>query len=293
MTSTPIKKAPLGFGLGLRTQHYESLLEGEHAVDWLEIISENYMIGGGKPLYFLEKLRERFPMVMHGVSLSIGGTDPLNMTYLKELKQLINRVNPAWISDHLCWTGVHGVQLHDLMPLPYTQKTIAHVAERIAQVQDFLGQRILIENVSSYLTYPISEMSEWDFVNAIAEKADCLLLLDVNNIYVSAVNHGFDAKKYIDALPAHRIQQIHLAGHIREGDVIIDTHDHPVVSDVWDLYAYSIQRFGHVSTMIERDADIPPIEELILELNQAREISREQIKINTQTIYNKETELSL
>lgn len=273
MNKSPLTHPTLGFGLGLRTEHYEDLLQNEQPVDWLEIISENYMVDGGRPLYYLDALREKYPMVMHGVSLSIGGTDPLNQSYLVQLKKLIDRVNPAWISDHLCWTGVHGIQLHDLMPLPYTQETITHVAERIKKVQDFLGRRILIENVSSYITYQASEMTEWDFLCQIAEAADCLLLLDVNNIYVSATNHDFDAKKYIDALPHHRVQQIHLAGHQQGNAIIFDTHDEPVTDDVWGLYEYTLTKTGPMSTMIERDANIPPLSELLAELQKAKNIS--------------------
>lgn len=263
----------LGFGLGLRVEHYEDLLAGTPSVDWLEILSENYMIEGGKPLHYLRRLRERFPMVMHGVSLSIGSTDALDRDYLKALKRLADMIEPAWISDHLCWTGVDGTNLHDLMPLPHTEEAIAHVVDRVRQVQDSLGRRILLENVSSYVSYRHSEIPEWQFLGAIAERADCLLLLDVNNVYVSARNHGFDPRAYIDGVPADRVQQIHLAGHDASGPVIVDTHDAPVCEAVWDLYAHTVRRLGPVSSMIERDDRIPPLAELLTELDRARAVA--------------------
>lgn len=263
----------LGFGLGLRTEHYQEILDTQPQVDWFEVISENYMIPGGKPLYYLDKIRENYPMVMHGVSLSIGSASPLDRNYLAALKQLSERIEPAWISDHLCWTGVHGINLHDLLPLSYTDETVKHVVDRITQVQDFLGRPILIENVSSYVSFNNAEMSEWEFINSITKKSGCLLLLDVNNIYVSSINHGFDAYEFINAIDASRVQQIHLAGHEDHGDYIIDTHDAPIVNDVWNLYSYAIRRFGPVSTMIERDDHIPPIAELITELEHARKLS--------------------
>ena len=273
MTNQQILNTHLGFGLGLRSEHYLDLIEHEHNVDWLEILSENYMIAGGKPLYYLDKIAERYPLVMHGVSLSIGSVDPLNQDYLQDLKQLTQRVKPKWISDHLCWTGTQGINLHDLLPLPYTEEALNHLVTRITQVQDFLGQRILLENVSSYLTYQHSTISEWEFLRAVAQQADCLILLDINNIYVSAHNHGFDPRTYLAAMPADRIQQIHLAGHLNKGDYSIDTHDHEIIDSVWELYAESVKRFGHISTMIERDDDIPPLTTLLVELQKARDIS--------------------
>jgi len=268
----------LGFGLGLRSEHYLDLIEHQQPVDWLEILSENYMIAGGKPLYYLDKICERYPVVMHGVSLSIGSADPLNQTYLHDLKKLAQRVKPQWISDHLCWTGTNGINLHDLMPLPYTDEALQHLVERINKVQDFLGQRILLENVSSYLTYQHSTISEWEFLSAIAQQADCLILLDINNIHVSAHNHGFNSLTYLAALPAERIQQIHLAGHLNKGDYSIDTHDHDIIDSVWELYAESLRRFGPISTMIERDDDIPPLNILLDELQKARTISARVLK---------------
>ncbi len=265
----------LGFGLGLRTDHYTAILDSRPAVDWFEIISENYMVDGGKPLHFLDRIREHYPMVMHGVSLSIGSGDPLNRDYLARLKALAQRIEPAWISDHLCWTGIGGHNAHDLLPLPYTEEAIRHVAERVQAVQDFLGRRILLENVSSYVSYKSSGMTEWDFLREIAQRADCLILLDVNNIYVSSVNHEFDALDYLDGMPAERIQQIHLAGHTDAGAYLIDTHDHPVPDPVWALYREAIARFGPVSTMIERDDDIPPLPELLAELDHARRVAEQ------------------
>jgi uncharacterized protein (UPF0276 family) len=267
MTAT---RAQLGFGLGLRPEHYLDVLEGTPAVDWFEVITENYLVPGGKPLHYLERVRERYPVVMHGVSLSIGGCDPLDMEYLAGVRALADRVRPEWISDHLCWTGIDGRNLHDLLPLPYTEEAIEHVAGRVRRVQDFLERRILLENVSSYVSYRQSEMRECDFVAAVAERADCLVLLDVNNVHVSAHNHGFDARDFVDGLPADRVWQIHLAGHSRSGELVVDTHDHPVPDPVWELYAHALRRLGPVSTMIERDADIPPLSVLVDELDAAR-----------------------
>jgi uncharacterized protein (UPF0276 family) len=272
----PSPPAPaLGFGLGLRTDHYETILESRPNIDWFEILSENYLVPGGKPLHFLDRVRADYPLVMHGVSLSIGSTDPLNHDYLRQLKALAARVEPAWISDHLCWTGVHGRNMHDLLPLPYTEEAVAHVAARVQQVQDVLGRRLLLENVSSYVTYKQSDMTEWEFLNAVVARADCQILLDVNNIYVSSFNHGFDPLDYLNAVPVERVQQFHLAGHRYLDTHIIDTHDEPVVDPVWDLYRAAVRRFGPVSTMIERDDNIPPLAELLDELDHARRIAAE------------------
>lgn len=265
----------LGFGLGLRTPHYEQVLQQQPDVDWFEVLSENYMVAGGKPRYYLEAIGEQYPLVMHGVSMSIGSTDPLNMEYLRSLKALANAVNPRWISDHICWTSIHGVNSHDLLPLPYTWETVRHVAERVKQVQDFLGRRLLLENVSSYLSYRNSEMNEWEFLNAVCDEADCLILLDVNNIYVSARNHGFDPLDYLNVVNPRRVQQIHLAGHTDYGDYVIDTHDHDVPDPVWELYRETLKRLGPVSSMIERDGNIPAFDALYEELGQARTIASE------------------
>lgn len=265
----------LGYGLGLRPEYYDTVLRESPQVDWLEIISENYMVGGGKPLHYLDRIREHYPMVMHGVSLSIGGTDPLDIDYLRALKTLAERVEPAWISDHLCWTGHGGNHLHDLMPLPYNDDAVRHVAQRARQVQDYLGRQILLENVSSYVSYRHSALSEWEFLSAVAEEADCLILLDINNIYVSAVNHDFAPEDYLYSMPRERVRQFHLAGHTDYGTHIIDTHDQPVVTPVWELYALALKHFGPVSSMIERDDNFPPFAELMQELRQARSLGEE------------------
>jgi uncharacterized protein (UPF0276 family) len=261
----------LGFGLGLRPAHYSAIHADRPRVDWFEIISENYMVPGGLPLDHLTRIRADYPIVMHGVSLSIGSTDPLDRYYLAALKTLAERIEPAWISDHLCWTGVVGLNMHDLLPLPYAEEALDHVVGRLLQVQDFLDRRIAIENVSSYVRFNASTMPEWEFVAEVARRADCLILLDVNNVYVSAFNNGFDPQAYIEAMPAGRVQQIHLAGHEHNGTHIIDTHDQPIVDEVWALYREAIRRLGPVSTMIERDDRIPPLDELVAALDRARE----------------------
>jgi uncharacterized protein (UPF0276 family) len=263
-----------GFGLGLRPTHYAALAEHAAAldrrVDWLEIISENYMGVGGRPRRYLMQLRAHYPMVMHGVSLSIGSTAPLDLDYVKALKALAREIEPAWISDHLCWTGMAGRNMHDLLPLPFTEEALDHVAGRVAAVQDELGQPILLENTSSYVTYVDAAMPEWDFIVELARRTGCGLLLDVNNVYVNAVNHGFDPMAFINALPPALVRQIHLAGHEDHGTHIIDTHDHDVAPAVWQLYAAALRRFGAVPTMIERDDHIPPLPDLLAELDQAR-----------------------
>jgi uncharacterized protein (UPF0276 family) len=273
MSQKKAEKPFLGFGLGLRHDYYTTILDEKPAVDWFEIITENYLVPGGKPLFFLDKIREHYPMVMHGVSLSIGSSDSLDLNYLKDVKTLATRIEPRWISDHLCWTGIQGKNTHDLLPLPYTEETIQHVVERIQQVQDFLGRQILIENVSSYITYKKSTLTEWDFLREISQRADCFILLDVNNIYVSSVNHEFNPLDYLNAIPSERIYQIHLAGHSNLGDYIIDTHDHAIVDDVWKLYEATIKRHGKISTMVERDDHMPSFDVLLSELNHARRIA--------------------
>lgn len=267
----------LGFGLGLRSDHYDAILNAEPSalpnLNWFEIISENYMVPGGKPLYFLDQIRERFPLVMHGVSLSIGSTDPLNWEYLNGLKTLRDRISPQWVSDHLCWTGVSGINTHDLLPLPFNEETIQHVVARIKTVQDFLEQKIVLENISSYLNFEESVMSEWDFLKTIVEEADCNILLDINNLYVTGFNNGFDPIDYMTHLPKHRIQQFHLAGHTNKGAHLIDTHDEDIIDPVWTLYEEALKRFGPVATLIERDDKIPPLDETLKELVQAKKIS--------------------
>jgi len=270
-SSTPRLGLPdLGIGLGLRIPHYAHVFEERPAVDWFEIISENFMVAGGRPLRNLERAKEGYRLVQHGVSMSIGSSDPLDWEYLRKLKALTRITQTPWLSDHLCWTSAGGTQLHDLLPLPYTEEALKHVVSRARTVQDFLEVRFCIENVSSYMSYTSSVMSEWEFVTRIAEEADVGLLLDVNNIYVSAFNHDFDAKTFIDAIPANRVTQIHLAGHTNMGRYIIDTHSGPVIDGVGDLYEHAIERVGSVSTLIEWDDEIPAFEVLHAEGEKAR-----------------------
>jgi uncharacterized protein len=265
----------LGHGIGLRTRHFARVLDGSARADWFEAISENFMIRGGRPLAVLERARSLAPLVLHGVSLSVGSTDPLNERYLAELRALVDRYEPAWVSDHLCWGSHAGRYAHDLLPLPYTEEAVAHVAERVMRVQERLRRRILIENVSSYLAFEHSTMSEWEFLTEVVERSDCGILLDVNNVYVSGVNHGFSPEAYVDALPASRIGQIHLAGHSDHGTHLLDTHDAPVVPAVWMLYRRAVARFGSVSTLVEWDDRIPELEEVLAEAERARTAERE------------------
>ena len=265
----------LGFGVGLRTDHYQYVIDNQPDLDWFEVISENYMVAGGKPKYYLHAVRENYPIVMHGVSLSIASTDPLDIDYLKNLKTLAAEVEPEWISDHLCWTGVHGINSHDLLPVPYNEEAIDHIVGRVQQIQDMLGRAFVLENVSSYLTYNTSEMEEWDFINEIAARSGCKILLDVNNVYVSSRNHGFSAQDFLAAIKPEYVQQFHLAGHSDFGDYVIDTHDHDVPEAVWDLYKDALKLFGPVSTLIERDDNIPPFPDLYAEMQRAQSIARE------------------
>ena len=266
-----------GFGLGLRTQHYPDFLDTPQRVDWLEILSDNYLVPGGKPLVMLDGIRARYPVVMHGVALSIGAADGPDPAYLDALAALARRVEPLWISDHLCWTGVHGRVLHDLYPLPYTDAAVDVVVRNVQIAQDVLKRPLVLENVSSYVTFRASEMTEWEFITEVCQRTGCRLLLDVNNIHVSSVNHGFDARAFLRGIPADRVQQIHLAGHSDHGDHIIDTHDHPVADPVWALYAEALARVGPVATMIERDDHIPPLAELVTELDHARSIAAQAL----------------
>jgi uncharacterized protein (UPF0276 family) len=260
----------LGIGVGLRTAHYGHVLEHEPAVDWFEVISENFLGAHGRPGWVLEQVAERYPIVMHGVSLSIGSTDPLDFDYLKLLKELALRVRAPWVSDHLCWTGVAGRNLHDLLPLPYTEECLRHVVRRVRTVQDFLERPIALENPSTYVEFQSSSMSECEFLARVAEQADCALLLDVNNVYVSAFNHGFDANAYVDAIPHERVVQYHLAGHTNHGTHIIDSHNGRVIDEVWRLYERSLALSGGRSTLLEWDEDIPSFEELHAEALRAR-----------------------
>lgn len=263
----------LGFGIGLRTDHYPDFLNGHPNVDFLEIISEGFMIEGGRPLHILDQLRDRYPIIPHGVSLSIGSIDPLDESYLTRLKGLLDKINPPWFSDHICWTKVHGKNLHNLMPLPYTQSTVDFVADKIKQLQDRMGRLFIFENVSSYVEFQQSQMPEWEFVAKVAQQADCGILLDVNNIFVSSFNHDFDPMDYINAMPADRIIQYHVAGHKDKGSVIIDTHDHTIRDEVWELYRKCTTIFDGVSTLLERDDHIPEINDLLSELDTARKLN--------------------
>lgn len=265
--------AYFGFGLGLRSDHYEFILQNKPAVDWFEAITEDYLNPGSRPLYFLDRIRQNYLVALHGVSLSIGSCDPLDFDYLSKVKALAAHVDPGWVSDHLCWTGINGLNMHDLLPLPYTEEALAHISERVHQVQDFLGRQLTLENVSSYISYTHSHLTEWEFLAALTERTDCKILLDVNNIYVSAFNHGFDPQDYLRGIPVDRVQQFHLAGHENQGKYIVDTHNDTIIEPVWDLYADAVRRFGRVNTMIERDDNIPEFPELQQELNQAKAIA--------------------
>lgn len=283
MESRPTASIPcrdLGVGVGLRSAHYAEVLATRPAVDWFEATSENYMgVGdatGGYPLRVLEQVRQDYPVVLHGVSLSIGSVDPVNEDYLRRLGALVERVQPEWVSDHLCWTGVDGRNLHDLLPLPFTEETLRHLVPRIAYVQEKLKRKILLENVSSYVSFEHSEMTEWQFLAELAERADCGLLLDLNNVYVSGNNHGFDPGEFIRGIPAKRVGQLHLAGHSRQGDLLVDTHDAPVCDPVWELFAESRRLWGPISTLIEWDGKIPPLSELMAEAGRAQAIARQQ-----------------
>lgn len=269
----------LGHGIGLRLAHFGHLLEhGVSGVDWLEIISENFFEPGGRPWAVLDKVRAHVPVVMHGVSMAIGSADPVPDDYLRRLRALADRVEPAWISDHLCWGGAGGQYAHDLLPLPYTEEALDHVCRQIDRVQDTLGRRLMIENVSSYVEFTSSTMTEWEFLAQIADRSDCGLLLDVNNIYVSSQNHGFDPNVYLDAISAERIGQVHLAGHTDFGDYIIDTHVGPVPDPVWQLYSRLIKRIGPVSTLIEWDEGTPDYATVVAESNKAASLERQELE---------------
>lgn len=261
----------LGYGVGLRAQHFGYLMQHAAQVDWFEIISENFMDSGGRPRYVLDQLAERYPIVMHGVSLSIGSTDPLNHRYLQSLKRLASEVRAVWVSDHLCWTGVAGQNSHDLLPLPLTDETLQHVVSRIRTVQEVLERPLVLENPSSYVTFTASTWTEWDFLSAMTAETGCGLLLDVNNVYVSSVNHEFDAEEYLQAVPADRVVQFHLAGHTHCGTHLIDTHDGPVIDPVWQLYRKAVTHTEGAATLLEWDARIPEFPVLEAEIAKARQ----------------------
>ena len=261
-----------GFGVGLRRPHYRDFLDGEVAVDFVEVISENFMVEGGRPLAVLEQVRTTLPVALHGVSMSVGSTHGLDPEHLALLRRLADRIEPLWVSDHLCWTRTSAHNSFDLLPLPYTAEALEVVCANIGRAQDALGRAMLFENPSSYCTFPEDEMPEWEFVSEMARRTGCYLLLDVNNIYVSARNHGFEPLEYLAGLPLERVRQVHLAGHT-PGEIVIDTHDRPVCDEVWALYADACAMLGPVATMIERDDKIPPLPELLAELGQARKIA--------------------
>ena len=260
----------LGTGIGLRTVHFGEILAGKPALDWFEVLSENFMDTGGRPLFVLDQVVERYPVALHGVSLSVGSTDPLDRGYLQKLKALAKRTRARWVSDHLCWTGVLGRNTHDLLPLPYDKATLRHVARRVRQVQDALERPLVLENPSSYLEYERSTMTEWEFLSELCDATGCGLLLDVNNVYVSSYNHGYDPRQYVDGIPADRVVQVHLAGHTNEGTHILDTHSGRAIPQVWKLYERLVARTGPVSTLYEWDADIPPLATVVREAAKAR-----------------------
>lgn len=267
----------LGHGVGLRPSHYARFLETPPAVDWVEAISENFMIAGGRPLSVLERVRRDVPVGLHGVSLSIGSVEPLSKVYLTELRALIDRIEPASVSDHLCWGRHGGRYVHDLWPVPYTEEALEHVAARVGEVQDALGRPMLLENVSSYVEFRASTMNEWEFLGELARRADCGILLDINNIFVSAHNHGFDPLDYLRGVPGERVRQFHLAGHSRDGAYLIDTHDAPVPDPVWSLYREALRMFGARSTLVEWDDNIPALEALLAESQRATQVERETL----------------
>ena len=271
MPSGSLSRRPIsGAGIGLRAQHVDYVLEHKPSIPWFEVLTDNYFGPEGQALEELEQIRSLYPITMHSVCMSIGSVDPIDWDYVAQIRDLATRFEAAWVSEHLCWTSAHGVHFHDLLPLPYTEETIVHVATRIKHIQDFLGMQILIENVSSYLSYSSSQMSECEFVTAIAEEADCKILLDVNNIYVSQYNHGEDAEQYICSIPADRVGEMHLAGGEEKEDHMLDTHSTPVSDEVWQLYDKAIQHCGPIPTLIEWDSDIPPFPVLAQEAEKAQ-----------------------
>jgi uncharacterized protein (UPF0276 family) len=265
----------LGIGVGLRTVHYPHILEEKPDVDFFEVLSENYMDTGGRPVWVLDQVAERYPVVLHGVSMNIGSTDPLDLEHLSKLKALAARTRAAWVSDHLCWTGVAGRNTHDLLPMPLTEEALRHVVERVKTVSGILERPLMLENASTYAEFASSSMPEWEFLARLMEDADCGMLLDVNNVYVSSFNHGFDPLQYLDAIDPSRVTQYHLAGHTNKGTHIIDTHNDHVIEAVWDLYRHSVARTGNVATLLEWDADIPGFDVVHAEALKARAYRRE------------------
>lgn len=278
MSEARLGTPDLGVGIGLRVPHYRAILAERPLVDFFEIISENFMVAGGKPRYHLDRVLESYPVVQHGVSLGIGGPEPPSRDYLAELKALVRHTKPAWVSDHFCWCGSGGAHLHDLLPLPYTEETVRLVSERATMIQDFLEVRFALENTSSYLAYTSSTMPEWAFISEVAERADIGLLFDVNNVYVSAYNNGLDAHEFVRQVPSNRIVQIHVAGHTNLGTHIVDTHRGPVIDPVWDLYRAAIERAGSVSTLVEWDDEIPELAVVLAEAEKARRVRDEAMR---------------
>lgn len=272
----------LGIGIGLRTVHYGEILGRKPDIDWFEVLSENYMDTGGRPVFVLDQVAERYPVALHGVSLGIGNTDPVNREHLTKLKALAERTRAHWISDHLCWTGVLGRNSHDLLPMPYTEEALRHTIARVKQVQEFLERPLVLENPSSYVEFAASTITEWDFLSALAEEADCGLLLDVNNVYVSSFNHGFDPTVYIDAIPPDRVVQVHLAGHTHKGTHIVDTHSDHAIPAVWELYRRALRRTGLVATLYEWDESVPELDVVWNEAQKARPI-REAVRRELET----------
>jgi uncharacterized protein (UPF0276 family) len=272
-------RIPARAGVGLRAPHYRDVLESRPPVGWLEVHSENYFGAGGPPLHYLERIREHYPISLHGVGMSLGSTDPLDTRYLARLKALIERIEPGLVSDHLSWSSVNRRHFNDLLPLPYTEEALEQVCSRVAAVQDFLGCRLLVENPSTYLHYPESSIPEPQFMAELARRTGCGLLFDVNNVYVSACNQDFDARRYIDSIPARHVAELHLAGFTRNqtdaGEILIDTHSRPVAAEVWALYARAIERFGELPTLVECDADLPPLALLVAESGRAQSIMEE------------------
>jgi len=274
----------LGYGLGLRTEHFDEILKHQPQVDWFEIISENFIDTEGYPKFVIQKIAEQYPIVMHGVSLSIGSTDPINFDYLKKIKKLATKIDAKWVSDHLCWTGILSKNAHDLLPLPLTEESLKHVVNRIKQVQDFLERPLVLENPSSYVQFQEDSFTEYEFISEMANASDCRLLLDLNNVYVSSFNHNYEALTYIKSLPLDKVVQFHLAGHTNKGTHIIDTHDNHVVDDVWDLYKETIQYTGQVSTLLEWDANIPDLTVLQAEVLKAKTIFETEKNKTIQTL---------
>ncbi len=279
MTHSALPRPFGGFGLGLRKPHYEAFLAGGVPVDFVEVISENFMIDGGRPLEILRTVRRDVPVALHGVSMSVGSADGVSTAYLERLRVLTDAIDPLFVSDHLCWTAIEGFNSHDLLPLPYTEEALALVCANIGRAQDVLGRAMLIENPSTYIDFPGADMTEWEFLDAMCARSGCGLLLDVNNVYVSAQNHGFDAIAYLDGVPHARVRQVHLAGHCQGAELLIDTHDQPVPDPVWALYAHVMPQLGPVATMIERDDNIPLLDDLLAELDTARALGRPVLQV--------------